>query len=508
MKQMFNISEEFIFEQSDDIYGVNTINWEDSSWKHSFFDWWWRSHQSVAHTKKFNVFSGSVLCFGKMNENPQSNYAWEDKLYIALETIDGESMEFEWKIFPGFTTLQLNSRVQEFLSNMSIEPEDSTGLSSCRCLTTSHGDPKKNEREYELSAQLVSMSAKRFSPGRWSFLGLGSEKKWYSTHEYKPKENGTESLNWWWSNAEKADTQFSEPRLHCLEKRWKAKEVENYLFTSVLMGIPLKLCFAQLFLTISSISTEQSQICVMKTESAKQERWNLCWQNNLAHCSSQQICWWKHLHLRPKILHRNFFLQKYKERVEMLPQQNRVIKFCTDAGFLTTVKVGQYFMTKDTEEFSQFTDSVACREYTLPRDQNHLTQKGWMQGNTKIGHVLEVTTSYLQGKYGVEIRIESVHKDNSHSWVRISHGLIRVGHRLDRQWVRRQRTGNTWNEDGNVCVEDGSICTRMPIKDECKKQKDLPLLAHLHELNLFVKEYGLILNQELNLIKRTQWPKE
>ena len=54
-------------------------------------------------------------------------------------------------------------------------------------------------------------------------------------------------------------------------------------------------------------------------------------------------------------------LQKYKERVERLSQQNRVIKICTEAGFLTTVGVGQYFMTKDTEEFSQFTDSVACR---------------------------------------------------------------------------------------------------------------------------------------------------
>ena len=109
--------------------------------------------------------------------------------------------------------------------------------------------------------------------------------------------------------------------------------------------------------------------------------------------------------------------------MERLSQQNRVIKFCTDAGFLTTVEVGQYFMTKDTEEFSQFTESVACREYTLPRDEKSSDPKGWIQGNTKIGPVLEVTTSYLQGKYGVEIRIRSVNKDSSHSWVRISHGL-------------------------------------------------------------------------------------
>ena len=52
-------------------------------------------------------------------------------------------------------------------------------------------------------------------------------------------------------------------------------------------------------------------------------------------------------------------LQRYQERVERLSQQNRVIKFCTDAGFLTTVEVGQYFMTKDTVEFSQFTEPVA-----------------------------------------------------------------------------------------------------------------------------------------------------
>ena len=114
--------------------------------------------------------------------------------------------------------------------------------------------------------------------------------------------------------------------------------------------------------------------------------------------------------------------QRYQERVERLSQQDRVIKFCIDAGFLTTVDVGQYFMTKDTEEFSQFADSVACPEYTLPRDENSTDPKGWIRGNTQIGPVLEVTTSYLQGKYGVEIRIESANKDNSHSWVRISHG--------------------------------------------------------------------------------------
>ena len=42
-------------------------------------------------------------------------------------------------------------------------------------------------------------------------------------------------------------------------------------------------------------------------------------------------------------------------------------------------------MTKDTEEFSQFTDSVACREHTLPRDEDTSEPKGWIRGNNKLG---------------------------------------------------------------------------------------------------------------------------
>ena len=60
------------------------------------------------------------------------------------------------------------------------------GSSSCRCLTTSHGI-KRQLKECESDAQLVSLFAKRFGTGQWSFLGPGSEKKWYSISEYSPQ---------------------------------------------------------------------------------------------------------------------------------------------------------------------------------------------------------------------------------------------------------------------------------------------------------------------------------
>ena len=103
--------------------------------------------------------------------------------------------------------------------------------------------------------------------------------------------------------------------------------------------------------------------------------------------------------------YQSFLLQQYGERIERLSQPDKLSKCCMDAGFLSVVEIGQYFMTKDTGE--QF-HAVACRKYTLPREDGSSQPRGWIQGNTKIGPVLEVTISCLHGEHGVEIRIWSL----------------------------------------------------------------------------------------------------
>ena len=89
---------------------------------------------------------------------------------------------------------------------------------------------------------------------------------------------------------------------------------------------------------------------------------------------------------------------------------------------MSVVEVGQYFVTRNV---SEFVHAVACHEYTLPRDDPASKPKGWIKANTRIGPVLEITTSFHQFKYGVEVRIPSVKQDNSQSWVRISFGTVR-----------------------------------------------------------------------------------
>ena len=51
-----------------------------------------------------------------------------------------------------------------------------------------------------------------------------------------------------------------------------------------------------------------------------------------------------------------------------------------DAGFLSVVEVGQYFMTKDTGEHVH---AVACREYTLPREDGSSQPRGMDPGKHK-----------------------------------------------------------------------------------------------------------------------------
>ena len=162
MKQMFDISEKLIVGQSDEIYGVITINWEDSSLKHLSLIGG-EEVISLSHAKVY-VFSDSALCLGKMNENPQSNTVWEDKLtwfkdssqYRTLDRIDGEPMEFEWNIFPGFTTLQHVQEVQKFMNKMG-EPSQFQGRIICMSMFNDIiWGSKDNEKECIANSTLVS----------------------------------------------------------------------------------------------------------------------------------------------------------------------------------------------------------------------------------------------------------------------------------------------------------------------------------------------------------------
>ena len=85
------------------------------------------------------------------------------------------------------------------------------------------------------------------------------------------------------------------------------------------------------------------------------------------------------------LAHKDLLLQQYGERIEKLSQQDKLSKFCMDAGLLAVAEIGQYFRTKDTAEFSQFC-AAACREYTLPREEGAWLDPREHQNWTRIGN--------------------------------------------------------------------------------------------------------------------------
>ena len=102
----------------------------------------------------------------------------------------------------------------------------------------------------------------------------------------------------------------------------------------------------------------------------------------------------------------------------------------------------------------------------------------------------------------MEIRIEFVNKDNSHSQVRISHGLNKSVTDLS-----NKEDNDNEQETSETQFEDFALKTNVLLRaDQRLKQnhKDVLLPAHLQELCLFVKDCGLILHQELLRISLSQ----
>ena len=124
----------------------------------------------------------------------------------------------------------------------------------------------------------------------------------------------------------------------------------------------LSIHFAVDELTISSVSTEQWRLYVENHQDGSGEPEILMCQSIVLGEIKAEVPLQNENPLNHQIL-----WQQYIERMESLSPESNVSRFCMVAGFMRVVEIGQYFVTKDTGNLKQFR-SVACREYTLPRD--------------------------------------------------------------------------------------------------------------------------------------------
>ena len=427
LKQMFDVTAQIV-NNEEEITGLDKILYQNNSWTQLSL-----INDPVVinlQSTKVYVFSDSVLCLGKVLPHPECNEAWKDRVagvraeksYRDYDSVSGETTEFEWNIFPGFKTLQLCDKVSNLLSSLGQTPENFTGRSLFMSMFNDiYCDQYDNKDECLRNAECVKTYAGRFEIGQWSFIGPGSEKKWY------PPENSPQGA--WDHVAEEMLLLFAEsghPTFRSTtplsrgQLKSKGKGKVSIHFTADQDTVDT---IYRIILSINQLSVYGAVAAVCEEFEDHQDGTGqpviLVGQSIVLGEVQAEVPVHDEDPRNDQII-----LQQYIQQVESLSPENKLSKICEEAGFMRVVEVGHYFVTKDTGCLTQFR-SIACREDTLPRDDSASQPRGWIQGNMRIGPVLEVTTSFQHFKYGIEIRIKSVNQDDSHSWVRISYGSVK-----------------------------------------------------------------------------------
>ena len=357
LKQMFDVTAQLVNNQ-EEINCLDKILYGKNSWTRlSLID-----DEIVIYlqrTKVF-VFSDSVLCLGKVLQHPESIEAWKnrvagirsEKSYRDHDAINGESTEFGWNIFPGFTTLQLCDKISDLLSYLGQTPATFTGrilfMSMFNDISCDRND---NKDECLKNADYVKTFARSLGIGQWSFIGPGSEKKWYSS------ENSPQGT---WDNiAEQMLLEFAESGYPIFRA---TTPLSRRNLKSKGRG-KLSIHFAadqDTIDTIHRIILSVNQFSVYGAVAAVCEEF----EDHQVRTGEPEILMGQSIVLgevkaeaplqNENPMNDQIIWQQYIQQVESLSPENRVSKFCKEAGFMRVVEVGQHFVTQDTGDFRQF----------------------------------------------------------------------------------------------------------------------------------------------------------
>ena len=344
LKQMFDVTAQLVKNQ-EEINCLDKILYGKNSWTRlSLID-----DEIVINLQRTEVyvFSDSVLCLGKVLQHPDSNEAWKnrvagaraEKSYKDYDAINGESTEFEWNIFPGFTTLQLCDKISDLLSYLGQTPGTPTGrILFMSMFNDISSDRKGNKDECLANAGVVKVLARRFGVGQWSFIGPGSEKKWYSS------ENSPQGA---WDNiAEQMLLEFAESGppifrattpLSRGSLKSKGRGKLSIHFAADLDTIDT---IYRIILSVNQLSVCGAVAAVCEEFEDHQDR-----TGELVILMGQSIVLGEVKAEAPlhdeNPMNDQIIWQQYIQQVESLSPENKVSKFCKEAGFMRIVEVGQ-----------------------------------------------------------------------------------------------------------------------------------------------------------------------
>ena len=264
------------------------------------------------------------------------------------------------------------------------------GLSSCRCSTTSHGDLKTMKKNANQVLSSFLSVRKDFHKDNGFSFGLGSEKKWYSTHEYNPQGE-------WDRGAEQMMLTFAESKHPIFRST-------SPLSRGVLKskgGVKLSIHFCADGETVETVFRTIISVNRLSIHGAVSD---LCEECNTCHDRTGRLVvagqssplfvpsvMMTHIPLTDDPAQEEDLLQRYQERIEKLSQHTEWLNFVLMQDSWPQLKSDSTSWQKTLKNSHNLQSqwlvvSTLCQEM-----KTYLNQKGWIRGNTKIGRVLEIT---------------------------------------------------------------------------------------------------------------------
>ena len=201
------------------------------------------------------------------------------------------------------------------------------------------------------NARVVKVLAKRFGVGQWSFIGPGSEKKWYSA------ENSPQGA--WDHIAAEMLLEFEEsghPIFRAttpLSRGILKSKGHGKLSIHFTVDYPTIETVFRIIISANQLSIYGAVATICEEFETHQDG-----SGELDVLMGQSIVLGE---IKAEIPLQNenssnhqLVGQQYMERIESFSPESKVSRFCMEAGFMRVVEVGQYFITKDTGDFRKF----------------------------------------------------------------------------------------------------------------------------------------------------------
>ena len=101
----------------------------------------------------------------------QIHWYSETDYFSELNRIDGQPMEFEWKILPGFTTVRIRREIQQMTGKLQCEPENFTGrIIFMSMFNDVVWDAEGNDELCVNNSKTIKEYAEIFPGGHWCFF--------------------------------------------------------------------------------------------------------------------------------------------------------------------------------------------------------------------------------------------------------------------------------------------------------------------------------------------------